>query len=207
MLFMKRRFISLVIISILSATVLHAGEFNFKQLNMNNSGLSHNFTTSIVKDTLGFVWIGTTNGLNRFDGQNISVLYKGDRKLPGSIILDLCLDSRKRMMVRTPEGTCRYNYEADCFVEDDESIFLEKDSLLNFRRGYIKNMKLDMDLSGLFIRNISVDSQGRYWIASNTGVYICDGKKGTVMRLSHMPENPFSLSDSRVSSIFHADNS
>jgi len=205
---MNLRIIPLTIIAVLYTTHLCASEheFSFRHLNMDNSSLSHNFTTSVVKDTLGFVWIGTTNGLNRFDGQNISVLYKGDRKLPSSIILDLCLDNQKRMVVRTPEGACRYDYSTDCFVDSDEHIFIEKDSLLNFRQGYIKNMKLMTELSDIFIRNVTVDKVGRYWIASNTGIYICNSKTGEIIRLSHTPEDPFSLSDSRVSSVFHTEN-
>lgn len=205
---MKRFLSSLFLLYAVSASILSANEhkLNFRQLNMSNSNLSHNFTTSIIKDTLGFVWIGTTNGLNRLDGQNITTLYSGDRMLPSSIIQDLCLDKHKQMLVKTPEGVYRYDYQSDSFVEGDKRVFIERDSLLNFRRGYIKNMKLDIDLSGIFIRNVSVDNQGQFWIASNTGIYICNVKTGNVSRLYHQPEAPFSLSDSRVSSIFHSDN-
>ena len=185
---MNLRIIPLTIIAVLYTTHLCASEheFSFRHLNMDNSSLSHNFTTSVVKD--------------------ISVLYKGDRKLPSSIILDLCLDNQKRMVVRTPEGACRYDYSTDCFVDSDEHIFIEKDSLLNFRQGYIKNMKLMTELSDIFIRNVTVDKVGRYWIASNTGIYICNSKTGEIIRLSHTPGDPFSLSDSRVSSVFHTEN-
>ena len=205
---MKRILTSLLLFFSVFSSFLSANEpeLNFRQLNMSNSSLSHNFTTSVIKDTLGFVWIGTTNGLNRFDGQNITTLYAGDRNLPGSIILDLCLDKQKRMMIKTPEGIYRYDNLSDTFIDGDNRVFTERDSLLNFRRGYIKNMKLDVDLSGTFIRNVSIDNQGQFWIASNTGIYICNGKTGKVTRLFHQPANPFSLSDSRVSSIFHADN-
>ena len=38
-------------------------------------GLSHNRVTNIVKDEKGFLWFGTANGLNRFDGYKFKV-YK-----------------------------------------------------------------------------------------------------------------------------------
>ncbi len=42
----------------------------FYQINSFN-GLSSDFTTQCIKDKQGFVWISTTNGLNRYDGHNI----------------------------------------------------------------------------------------------------------------------------------------
>ncbi|WP_338874852.1 two-component regulator propeller domain-containing protein [Spirosoma sp. SC4-14] len=40
----------------------------FQRLTL-QQGLATNFTTSITQDTLGFIWLGTVNGLTRFDGQ------------------------------------------------------------------------------------------------------------------------------------------
>jgi ligand-binding sensor domain-containing protein len=33
-----------------------------------DNGLSSNYTTSVVEDNFGFIWIGTNEGLNRWDG-------------------------------------------------------------------------------------------------------------------------------------------
>jgi|GEM_PF-6798588 len=45
-----------------------------KELNIEN-GLSQNSVTTITKDKYGFMWIGTMNGLNRYDGYDVTV-YK-----------------------------------------------------------------------------------------------------------------------------------
>ena len=54
-----------------------------------DEGLSSNFAWSICQDKYGFMWIGTTNGLNRYDGHNIKQ-YLHDPKdsfsIPGNII-------------------------------------------------------------------------------------------------------------------------
>ncbi len=45
-------------------------------------GLSENYVTSLQQDGLGFLWIGTTNGLNQFDGNSFKKYYQGSKKLP-----------------------------------------------------------------------------------------------------------------------------
>jgi signal transduction histidine kinase/ligand-binding sensor domain-containing protein/DNA-binding response OmpR family regulator len=50
-------------------------ESSFQKLNVEN-GLSHNFINCILRDKTGFVWFGTRNGLNRFDGKKVSILEK-----------------------------------------------------------------------------------------------------------------------------------
>ena len=37
-------------------------------------GLSHNYVQSIYQDKDGFIWLGSDNGLNRYDGQRIDFL-------------------------------------------------------------------------------------------------------------------------------------
>jgi signal transduction histidine kinase/ligand-binding sensor domain-containing protein len=59
-------------------------------------GLSHNDVTSIVQDSLGFMWYGTQSGLNKFDGYGF-VTYKHDPKNKNSLVSDdiSCLSVEK----------------------------------------------------------------------------------------------------------------
>ena len=50
--------------------------FSFEQFTTDN-GLSHESIIGIVKDKDGFIWLGTANGLNRFDGVSFKVFQKG----------------------------------------------------------------------------------------------------------------------------------
>lgn len=56
--------------------IFHAQEiFRFEHFNTED-GLSQNTVSSILCDKNGFLWIGTMNGLNRYDGYNFKI-YKG----------------------------------------------------------------------------------------------------------------------------------
>jgi ligand-binding sensor domain-containing protein/serine phosphatase RsbU (regulator of sigma subunit) len=59
-------------------------------------GLCDNFTYTINQDTHGFLWIGTTQGLCRFDGRTFDQAFKGDT-VPVSIALSSLLDSKGRL--------------------------------------------------------------------------------------------------------------
>ncbi len=74
--------------------------------------------TKIAQDHFGFLWLGTTDGLNRFDGKNF-IVYRniaGDtHSLVNNIINDLNVDSQGRVWVATNGGLCYYHFSDDAF--------------------------------------------------------------------------------------------
>jgi ligand-binding sensor domain-containing protein len=63
-------------------------------------GLASNEASSIVQDEKGFLWIGTLNGLQRFDGTRFLTFRKsGGSNMPSSYIVDLHFDKQKRLWV------------------------------------------------------------------------------------------------------------
>lgn len=180
-----------------------AEELQLRHLNTENSALSHDFTTSVLRDSTGFIWIGTTNGLNRFDGHAVTSYYKGDLSLPSSSIIDLCLDKDRRLWVNTTAGTCRYDFTSDSFISEDTEVFREKDSLFSYRRRYLtETLGFGRNDRDIFIRNVTVGPKGRFWIATNLGIYVHEVSTGVTTHFTHDESDPFSLSDNRVSSIF-----
>ena len=67
------------------------------------NGLSDNYVASLAIDKKGFLWIGTTEGLNMFDGYTItSYLKKNEPEMPGNHIWHLTCDNRNRLWMATP---------------------------------------------------------------------------------------------------------
>lgn len=58
-------------------------EVVFEKLTIRD-GLSHNNVYTIIQDSLGYMWFGTQDGLNRYDGQSISV-FRHDPTNPNSL--------------------------------------------------------------------------------------------------------------------------
>lgn len=68
-------------------------------------GLSSNTILSMTQDRDGFIWIGTSNGLNRFDGCTFSVFKRSDG-LPDNMVNALAVDSLGRLWIGTSTGLC-----------------------------------------------------------------------------------------------------
>lgn len=74
-------------------------------------GLPRNITTCLEQDKYGYLWIGTTNGIARYDGKNFST-YK---ELEGISIIYLLYDSKSTLWVATGSGLYKYNRVTNYF--------------------------------------------------------------------------------------------
>ncbi|MBM2841991.1 MAG: hypothetical protein HW412_2519, partial [Bacteroidetes bacterium] len=81
----------------------HAQSLKFQHIGV-EEGLSQDIVTSIVQDSLGFMWFGTEDGLNMYDGYGVTI-FKNDPRdtnsLPANGIKSLMVDSRGRLWTGT----------------------------------------------------------------------------------------------------------
>src|SRR5215469_995948 len=71
-------------------------------------GLGHNNVQRIVRDSRGFLWFCTFEGLSRFDGYSFTT-YGVDHGLPSQVVNDLLETREGQYWVATEAGLCRFN--------------------------------------------------------------------------------------------------
>jgi signal transduction histidine kinase/ligand-binding sensor domain-containing protein/AraC-like DNA-binding protein len=90
---------------------------SFRQLSI-DQGLSCSNVEHITEDSLGYMWFGGPQGLNRFDGYEVRNYYSSlsdSTSIPENQILSLHCDIRGYLWVGTRDGIARYNYAHDNF--------------------------------------------------------------------------------------------
>jgi diguanylate cyclase (GGDEF)-like protein len=152
-------------------------------------GLSQQAVNTIVQDNEGFMWFGTEDGLNRFDGYEFRQLRHDrgdDQTLPNGWISSL-VASEDGLWIGTDGGGVVFRSaqtgKLDAPAQLREAADLQR------------------------VRAMARDRLGRLWIASrDAGVAIFDARTGELRRIRYLPAQPKSLSDNAVWSIVHLRN-
>ena len=107
------------IILIRSPLYAQDSEIQFDHLFAKN-GLANNYVTKIIQDDQGFIWIGTVEGLNRYDGYSYKV-FKNDPKDSTSLsddwVTDIYEDKQNNIWIATRRyGLNKYNKLNESFT-------------------------------------------------------------------------------------------
>lgn len=87
------------------------------------AGLSNNCVNCVVKSSRGFLWVGTSLGLDRYDGFTIRSYYSrpGDpSSLPDNVIEEITEVADGKLWIRTGSGYCLYSPLTETFDNDIE---------------------------------------------------------------------------------------
>jgi signal transduction histidine kinase/ligand-binding sensor domain-containing protein/DNA-binding response OmpR family regulator len=145
-----------------------------------NNGLSQNHVGSILKDRQGFMWFGTDEGLNKYDGYKFQV-YKHERNNPRTLtdnyIKRIFEDSHGDLWVGTINGLNKFNKKDGSFTRF-------------FNEG-----------QGIHIIHIFEDSRKRLWLGTSNGLALFNTQTNQAIWFRHDDNNARSLSDNLIFSI------
>lgn len=107
----------IIALLVFSYSALAQKSFRLESITVDD-GLSQSKVNTIVQDNLGFLWIGTMDGLNRYDGQSIKI-YKHKKDDPSSLaqndISKLFVDKNNNLWIGSKGVLSRYNPQKDGF--------------------------------------------------------------------------------------------
>lgn len=104
--------------------------------------ISQGRVSSIVEDTSGIIWVGTLDGLNSFDGYNVSVyrhLSDDSTSISNNIINSLDSDKDGNIWVGTDNGLNKVSFPHKNFI----SYFEKKEDLINLHANKINKIEFD----------------------------------------------------------------
>lgn len=156
--------------------------FSFRNLTTKN-GLSYNLVNCLYQDKEGYIWVGTFNGLNRYDGSRF-VVFKSDRNNPTTIIHnninDICEAENGDIWIGTANGISHYLKDKNVFV----NYLLEPHS---------KDASRANDVT-----NILCDRSGQIWVTSLGGLYVFNSAKETFVPFKNDPSNSQTITSNRI---------
>ncbi len=116
---MKHNYFYFILVIILNMPSLFAQDLSFYHYGL-EKGLSQQTIRCILKDSKGFLWLGTQDGLNRFDGNTFRVFRKNESDslaVSGKFINDIVENKDGTIWIATANnGVCYYNPKTDVFT-------------------------------------------------------------------------------------------
>ena len=158
-----------------------------------DEGLSNEYVTSIFQDSKGYMWIGTIDGLNRYDGERITVYncsIDSEKSLSSAYINDIEEDSIGNIWVATDSGLDIIDMSTDTIINFNDIERENKDKIYNLKiTSLLKDKKEDI-----------------MWVGTENGLMKIDIKNDKMDTLYHDKNNKSSLTNSYITSLEHGIN-
>ena len=168
------------------ANTSYSKNIRFEHLSL-EEGLSQSVVTAILQDHLGFLWIGTEDGLNRYDGYSFKV-YKPDADNPSSLsdgwITSLVEDGSGNIWIGTRLGGLnRYDPSTGEFTR------------------FMHDEKNPQSISSNRISDILPDKNG-LWVGTEYGLDFYENETNTFTHYRASSTSSNSISSNSITAIF-----
>ncbi|MDQ3046155.1 MAG: SpoIIE family protein phosphatase [Bacteroidota bacterium] len=146
-----------------------------------DQGLSMGVVNCVLQDSRGFMWFGTQDGLNKYDGYSITIFKNNpldSNSLSNNFIYSLFEDKNGILWIGTNGGGLdAYNLSTGKFIH------------------YISRQGNKSSISNNNVRTVFEDSDGLLWAGTDEGLNSLDRKSGKFTRFMNEKNNPRSISD------------
>lgn len=172
---LRKKLLFLFLISSLSYSQTNLSIPAFENISLED-GLPENSVTCILQDHFGYLWLGTQNGLARYDGYTMTNYYPekdADNTSQKGIIV-IYEDKTGELWIGTLNGLFKFDRAEETFKS------------YKYADDNIKSISSDK------IHSIYEDEKGRFWVGTHEGLNLLDRSDGTFTRYY------FTESDSNV---------
>ncbi|WP_207422491.1 hybrid sensor histidine kinase/response regulator transcription factor [Desertivirga brevis] len=192
-----------------------------------DDGLSNNTVESICQDKRGFVWFGTRDGLNRYDGTKIKIFrnkLEDTTSISENLINDIYVDKQGNLWVATADGLNLFLPKTEKFqhfspgksLTEVRDIVEEQNGnlLLGTNKGLYsfdtKNRRFSrwtnyrspekIDIGE--VNKLLLDKQGFLWVGAENGLYQIELKTRKTKYFKARPGNPRSIQSPVIHELF-----
>ncbi len=209
----------ILLLLIVPCLACEAQPYYFKHYQVEN-GLSNNTVYCSLQDSHGFLWLGTKDGLNRFDGYSFKTFRhdgKDPKSLANNFVHVLSLDAKGNVWVGTDKGVDCYNVADESFMhmplgrtEAVRSIahdlkgntwIIAAEALVKFDadgKVFKLNKHQYLDATSLMCRN------GAIWLSTAGGLLFLLDSQGNIVRSYDLFKNSKHVASNSIQKIFDA---
>jgi ligand-binding sensor domain-containing protein len=208
-----------LLLFIISVGNVNAQNLKFKHVSVED-GLSNSTIECIFQDHRGFIWFGTRDGLNKYDGNQITVFKhsKNENSISDNFIRCIFEDQNHTLWIGTSDGLNRFNAEKNNFAtyrskdkknqanniitsikETNKGIWVGTyggglnlfDKTTNtFSRYVYQSDPLKTDRKD-YINDLYCDATGNIWMATDAGIRVLNLKSGSATAIKTLENESF----------------
>ncbi|SHI70056.1 Signal transduction histidine kinase [Clostridium cavendishii DSM 21758] len=165
-------------------------EYKFKRMTIED-GLAQSSAQVIFQDSKGYMWFGTSDGLNRYDGYNfVSYKYKlnDENSLVSNYVDGIAEDKDGSLWVATSKGLNRLDPNTNKITRYTSDSTSETNKLSNYN-----------------VWSVVVDKNGFKWAGTTDGLNKIDNSTGKIVKFFNDEKDENSLSNNFITCLYAED--